>query len=79
MECPFCNNIMRKGVIYGKGDMGIPWLPDGIKQPKVWSRSMAGRCGGRYLADVVYFRGASATTRLCTSCHKAMVEYSDRK
>lgn len=79
MECPFCNNKMLKGAIYGKGDLGIPWLPDDTKQPKMWTKNVVGRYGGFYLADIVYFKNASVATWLCPYCHKAIVDYSDSK
>lgn len=79
MKCPYCNSKMLKGAIYGRGDLGIPWLPDDTNQPKMWTKNVVKRSGGLYLADVVYFRPTSVATWVCTSCCRAIIDYSDKK
>jgi len=75
MRCPYCGEEMEKGYIYGKRDLGIPWIPASDRPPLLWKKSSVQAHNGIMLSEPALLSpvGCTRETWVCRTCKKGLL------
>ena len=76
MKCPYCNQDMVRGKLYGPADKGLYWLPDSTGRSELkglWLQAKSIHAAGGVVLDDLLLVGFIAKDRpdsfYCKTCH----------
>ena len=80
MICPFCKNELISGNIFCDRAMGVAWLPDNMKMPRLqWQHDAPRERGGfwlipRYQKGILCIEPGSLPVHFCRHCDKLIAD-----
>ena len=75
MNCPYCNNEMKKGYIGSRREV-LSWTPENERKDfNIWAVSPHGVKLGKYSV----FSGSKVISYCCESCNKVIIDVNENE
>ncbi|WP_418884300.1 PF20097 family protein [Anaerotignum propionicum] len=68
MKCPFCGEEMEQGLIYGRIDSGLLWLPSKEKMPLTLTEASVKKRNGLLLGKKPFPENTKLDFCVCRKC-----------
>ncbi len=74
MKCPYCNDEMSSGLLYGRGPGAFYWMPESEKLPIFFSEKTMKKKNAIIL-DRTSYGGIKYPAHVCKNCKKVIFEF----
>lgn len=75
MQCPFCGAEMEQGLIYGRRDCGLIWLPLGVKMPYMLTENAIKTRNGLLLGKKPFPEETKLDFYVCRKCNAGVSKF----